>query len=150
MRFFPGRCHPDLVQRLLDLGLDHLGELVEHIGGLMNPATLMSCLRKDLAQCFPKPQCSVSNCQFRGNPESLRLLSQQQLRPALLRFPITILNGNELFPALFCNAYNHKDALLGIVAPNSEIHTVCPDINVPLVLQAAPAPGFVLFLPYAF
>lgn len=110
----------------------------EDISGLMNPATLMNRLRKHVPQRFPKNQSTIANCQLRWMPEVLCCYPQQQLRPALFRLPITVLNGNKFFPDLFCDSDNDKDTLLGMIASDIEVNTVCPDINILLILKGKP------------
>ena len=63
----PRRRHPDLVQHLLRLRLDTLGHLVEHVGRLVDPATLRSCRGIHTSQSLPEAQRAVTRGQLRVN-----------------------------------------------------------------------------------
>ena len=54
------RRHPDVVEHCLGVRLDALGQLVEHVGGLVNPAALATRRREHLGQRFPEAQCSIA------------------------------------------------------------------------------------------
>ena len=47
--------HVDFVDRFLGFGLEFLGEFIEHIGRLMDSATLLPCAGKNLFNSSPKP-----------------------------------------------------------------------------------------------
>ena len=101
------------MQRLLHFGLYQFRNLVEHISRFMNPTALLDCFGKNFAQRFPKPQGTVADRQFGGMPQSLRFDTQQQLRPALFGFPITVFNGDKFFPSVFGDSNNNENALPG-------------------------------------
>lgn len=69
-----GRSHPDLMQCLLDLGLHHLRNFVEHIGRLVHPTALMNCLGKDLAQRLQKPRAPSPTASFGAWPSPCSLM----------------------------------------------------------------------------
>ena len=50
---------PDLMQIRLGFRLNALGHLVEHVGRLVDPATLFTSFRKDLTKCRPEPQLHI-------------------------------------------------------------------------------------------
>ena len=50
-----GRHHPDLMQLLFGCRLQACGQLIEHIGRLVDPTALFSGTGKHLRQGFPEP-----------------------------------------------------------------------------------------------
>ncbi len=48
MSVFAGLGLPDVMQHFLGLGLDPFGKGVEHVAGLVHPASLLACLRENL------------------------------------------------------------------------------------------------------
>ena len=66
----------------------------------------------------------------------------------MLGFTIAVFNGDELFSSLLRDTDNDENALPGIIATDVEIDSVCPNINIAFIGQAAPIPGSMLFFPY--
>ena len=66
----PGLGHPDIVQPALGPGLQALGHLVQHVGGLVDPAALRAGLAIDLAERLPETQCAVADRQFGAGPQA--------------------------------------------------------------------------------
>ncbi len=60
-------CLPDFMNIPLGFRLYALGQLVEHIGRLVNPTALLLRLGKDLSQGGPKTQCTVTHGDLRGD-----------------------------------------------------------------------------------
>lgn len=58
--------YPDLERARLDLALYRLGQLVRHIGRLVDPATLVHRDRVDHVQRFPETQRAISDRQPGG------------------------------------------------------------------------------------
>ena len=50
---------------------------------------------------------------------------------------------------MFGDTDDDKDTMLCITTSDIEIPAICPDINIPLVLQVASVPISVLFLTYS-
>lgn len=119
------------MQCLLDLAPNGSGKLVKYIGRLMHPAALVTHLRVCFTQCLPKAQDAIANGQSwcMGKRKPLRFYPQQEFQPALLRFPIPVLNSNEPFSPLLCHTDNYQDALFGVVTPDIEIHAINPYIT---------------------
>jgi len=61
----PGLCHPDIVQRALGLGVQAVGQFVEHVGGLVHPTTLHSRSRPNLPDCLPETERAIADGQLR-------------------------------------------------------------------------------------
>ena len=55
---------PDLVQSLLGFALRRLRQLVKHVSGLVQPATLLARLAKDFLQRSPKAHRTVADGQL--------------------------------------------------------------------------------------
>ena len=53
--------HPDVLQHALGLGLLALGQLVENVGGLMHPASLLTGLGPDLADRLPEAERAIGD-----------------------------------------------------------------------------------------
>ena len=64
---------PDLAQLGLHRRLHGFRELVEHVGGLVNPASLMARARKDLVKRLPEPHGPIAHGDLGRNPEAARL-----------------------------------------------------------------------------
>ena len=56
--------HPDIMQHRFGLGLKRFGHLIEHIGCLMDPATLLACDRVYLPKGRPEAQCPIAGGQL--------------------------------------------------------------------------------------
>ena len=62
-----GLClgHPDLMQHRLGFGMNRLGQIVQHIGGLMDPAALPTRRRIHFLQGRPEAQRPVAGGHLR-------------------------------------------------------------------------------------
>lgn len=71
----PGFRLPDLVQVGFGLGLNTLGHLIEYVGCLVDPASLLLGFRKDLTESCPESQCTVANGELgnSGQPTMLEV-----------------------------------------------------------------------------
>jgi hypothetical protein len=81
MRVFPASRHPDVLKCGFGLGLLTLGQLVQHVGRLVNPAALPSGMAKYLRQRFPETQGAIADRQLRINLQTARLQVQQHFLP---------------------------------------------------------------------
>jgi hypothetical protein len=75
-RLVLGGRHPDGVQIRLRLALQMLGQIVQHIAGLMHPTPLMTHLRVEFGQGFPEPQRTVADCELRHDQSTLFKVTQ--------------------------------------------------------------------------
>ena len=55
-----GLGHPDVLEVALGFALYALGQLVEHVGGLVDPAALLAGVAVDLVQGFPEAERDVA------------------------------------------------------------------------------------------
>src|SRR6516164_2939833 len=63
-RVLLGLRHPDLLQCPLGFRLLALRQLVQHIGGLVHPATLAAGLGPHFLNRLPEAECAVGNCEL--------------------------------------------------------------------------------------
>src|SRR6185369_1327872 len=81
----------DFTKVCFHVGLDREGDLVQHIGGLMDPAPLMPGGGKDLLDCFPEAERPVADREVRGaisSPRSLMSMRSSRQLCALSRTPV--------------------------------------------------------------
>ena len=67
--------------------------------------------------------------------------------PALLAFPVAILNGDQLLAAVFTNADQHERAQAIFLEADTEMHSVSPDVGEALRSDVPIAEPLVLLLP---
>ena len=128
-----GFGHPDVLQALLDLGLDGLRQLVQH--------------SVDLAQGLPEPKGAVASGQFGRNHEAPLLEVEKQFAPGLGTFAITVVDGQYFLAAPIVGADDDQNALAIFVQARLEIDAVSPEIDVALGGQVPPLPALQLLLP---
>ena len=80
----------DFTKVCFHVGLDREGDLVQHIGGLMDPTPLMPGAGKDLLDCFPEAERPVADREVRGDLETRCLMWMRSSRQlcALSRTPV--------------------------------------------------------------
>src|SRR5208337_3842420 len=130
--------------------LNALWHLIQDIGSLMNPATLLYRFRKLLPKGCPESQAAVTNRQLRTFFKPPLLEIAQHLLPSLFALPVSVKNGNKLFPPVFQCPHNDQDALpvvLRVFQTNIEIDAVNPEINVTLMGEIVPGPILIILLP---
>lgn len=139
--------HPDGVQLRLGFRLKPLGQLVQHVGRLMDAAALLPRVGPHLPHRLPEAQGPVADHQLRidGKPSGLHL--QQQAQPGLLALPVAVGQGDQFFFSVGGGSHHHQDALPVLFQADVEMHPVHPDIHVLLALQGSLAPLLVLLLP---
>src|SRR5262249_8707644 len=82
-----GRCSVNLTKVCLHVDLDRAGDLVEHVGGLMNPTPLVPGAGKDLIDCLPEAERAVPHGEIRRDLEPAPLDVDEELAPALRALP---------------------------------------------------------------
>jgi len=142
-----GRGHVHLVEQPLGAGLNLLGHLVQHVGGLVNPAALLARLGEHLGQRRPEAQRAVAHGQPGRFLESATLQVAQRLHPRQLAFALAVVHGHQLFLAVFQRSHDHQHAgpLLG--EPHVEVDAVGPEVDVAPLAQVAAVPLLELVLP---
>jgi len=124
--FFRGL--PDLMQFGFGRCLQALWQLIEHVGGLVNPAALPAGVAVYLGQRFPEAQGAVSHGQLRTNLKTATFETQQQLGPGQFAFAESTLDGNQLLGTVFGGADDHQQALL-IVHAHVAVDAIGPKIT---------------------
>ena len=87
--------HPDLMKFCFGPGLHSFREFVEHIGGLVNPAALVSRLTIDLGQGLPEAQRPITNGDLWPCLQASGLQLLQELQPTCLRLTVSIYDESE-------------------------------------------------------
>src|SRR4029077_10176501 len=64
-----GRRTVNLTKGCLHVDLDREGDLVQHVGGLVNPTSLVPGGRRDLLDRLPKAECAVADREVRRDRE---------------------------------------------------------------------------------
>ncbi len=137
---------PDLMQRLLGLGLCRCWQTVQHIHGLVHPAALLASIPIDLFQRGPEAHGAVANRQP-GDVHAPRFQLQQHFPPALGGFPSAILNGQKPFLTAVIDADDHQGAELGLFRPQTTVNTVRPHVHPTILVQACFLPLLILLRP---
>src|SRR6516225_3096433 len=99
-RILLGLGHPDLLQRPLGFRMLALRQLVQHIGGLVHPATLAAGLRPYLLNRLPEAERTVGDRQLGtlASPRRFRSSSNSLQECALSRTP-SIKPTSSFFPS---------------------------------------------------
>ena len=101
-RGFSGRAGRHAVNRskvCLHVYLDRKSDLVEHVGGLVNPTPLVPCAGKDLIDSLPEAERAVTDREIRRDLEPTPLDVDEKLAPALRALPYPGLEPNEFLLA---------------------------------------------------
>ncbi len=89
---------PDLGQGLLRAGMGGLRERAEHVGDLVEPASLLPRGGEHLAQRTPEPECAVADREDRGAHAPAGGVTQQ-VRPGLRAFAVAVGERDEFLCA---------------------------------------------------
>src|SRR5258707_2928911 len=95
-----GRRAVNLTKVCLHVDLDREGDLVQHVGGLMNPTALVPGARKDLLDRLPEAERAVADREVRRDLEPTLLDIDEELTPALRALAHPGLEADELLLAL--------------------------------------------------
>src|SRR6188472_4752392 len=136
----PGLGHPDAVQVLLGLGLHALGQLVQNVGGLVDPTALLARGPIDLAQRLPEPEVAVADSEFRADLQAAVAQIHQQLAPRLLALAIAVGEPDQFLSAELVRADHDQDALALLIKTSIEVDAIDPEVDVALAGQTAPLP----------
>ena len=123
-----------------------LGQGVEHIGRLVNPAPLYPSLREHLAQGRPEPQGAVTDGHYRRGQAPL-LEAAEHLRPAVGGLPVPVGDRNELLGPVGADPHDDQATQPVLLQADVEVDPVGPPVHIVERLQAAPRPPLVLGLP---
>src|ERR687898_827139 len=106
----------DLREQTPRLGLARKRQLVEDIQQAMVPAPLLCGLGEDRGQRAPDAEMPVADHHL-GRLESTLLEVAQERRPALGRFPIAALHGEDHLAAVAQGGQDHEVAALSFSRP---------------------------------
>lgn len=138
---------PDVMEHLPGLGLRQLGQVIQDVARLVDPAPLLPRRGEDLLQCGPEAHCPVTDRQFRRR-ETAGLEREQHLAPALGGFAHAVVDCEEMLLATGIYADHHEGAepVLGPTQP--AIDTVHPDVDPVIAAQIALTPVGILRCPF--
>ena len=137
----------DFTKVCFHVGLDREGDLVQHIGGLMDPTPLMPGAGKDLLDRFPEAERPVADRKVRGDLETTLLDVDEKLTPTLRALAHPRLEADQLFLSLGRRADQHEHGFGGVLHPRLQVDPVRPHIHVSPRREIAPPPDVVISLP---
>ena len=134
------------MQGALGLGLQALGQLVEHVGQPVDPAALLARLGPHLPDRHPKAQRAVAHRHHR-RPHPAPFEIAKHRRPALLALTVAVLNSEELLGPVGTNPNHDKGAQAILFQTDTEVDPVHPDVDVVELAQVSPLKFRMLPLP---
>src|ERR1700675_2416755 len=97
-----GRRAVNLAKVDLHVDLDRESDLVQYVGGLVNPTPLVPGARKDLLDRLPEAERAVANRKVRRNLEPTLFDVDEKLAPALGALTSPGLEADQFLLALGC------------------------------------------------
>src|SRR6478752_7879992 len=91
-----GRRAVNLTKICLHVDLNREGDLVQHVGGLVNPTSLVPGGRRDLLDRLPEAECAVADREVGCDLEPTLLDVDEQFTPALRALTHPGLEADEL------------------------------------------------------
>ena len=143
--FRPSRC----LQAPLGFLLQTLGQLVQDVARLVNPAALLAGAWVDLAERLPEAERAVAERQLRTHFKAAPLEIEQNFEPGLLTLAIAVGDGDQFLQVPCPWPRRSPDRLLFLHA-GAEIDAVHPEIDVALGREVAPLPALRLNPPDLF
>ena len=137
----------DVLQVRLGLGLHRLGQSVEHVRRLVDPAALDPGHAVDLVQGSPEPHGTVTHGKLWRNLQTPALQVQEQFPPALGALAKAIDQAQNILVAPFVSADNHQHTLAILIHSRAEIDTVRPEVGITPRRQIALGPAFIIAPP---
>src|SRR5215204_1748690 len=92
-----GRRAVNLAKVRLHVDLDREGDLVEHVGGFVNPTALVPGAGKDLLDRLPEAEGTVANREVGRDIKPTPLDVDEKLAPALRALPHSGVEADEFF-----------------------------------------------------
>src|SRR3954463_14547232 len=105
-----GRRAVNLAKVGLHVELNRERNLVQHVGGLVNPTALVPGAREDLFDRLPETERAVADREVRRNLKPTLLDVDEELTPALRTLAHSGLEADEFFLALWGCSYQHQHA----------------------------------------
>ena len=110
------------------------------------PAALVTCGRIDRIQRRPQSQSAIPNRkQRRAHPQIPQ--APQHTRPTLRALTIAKLHTQQLLHSVLPCSHHAQQRRLLPVHSGSQVHTVCPDVCVPVLVKPPASPRPILRLP---
>ena len=125
-----GRRAVNLAKVGLHVDLDREGDLVEHVGGLVNPAALVLGARKGLLDRLPEAERAIADGKVGRDFEPTLLDVDEEFTPVLRALAHPGLEADELLLALGCRAEQHQHAFGGGFHPRLQVNPVRPQIHI--------------------
>ncbi len=144
----PVRRVSHLAKVRLHVRLHRLRHLVQDVGDLMHPATLMPGSGEDLVERLPEAHGAVADGDLRRGRQSAGLQVNEQFAPALCTLANADLESNEFLLALGRGTDDHEHAGGIILHSRLEVDPVGPDVDVALGRKIVPLPALVVSLPF--
>gem|GEM_PF-5093077 len=101
----------DVLQIGLRLFVQRLWHCAKDIGGLVDPAPLLTRGREDIPQRRPEPERTVPGSQLRRHREATFLQPLQQVAPAVGVLPEPVHDRQNVLLAIFVSTDNHQHTL---------------------------------------
>ena len=139
--------HPDVLQHALGPGLLALGQLVENVGGLMHPTSLLTGPRPDFADRLPEAERAISDGDLGRHRQTPALEIEQQRAPVVSALARAVDKAEQLLLTLGRGADDDQNALRLVLQTRLQVDAVGPDVDVALGRQVALAPSLVFVEP---
>ena len=140
------KSNPDVLEMGFRFALKALGQLVEHVGGLVNPTALLAGLAVDLAERRPEAECAVAHGEFRWNLQPPTFEIQEQFQPGLCALPVAVTQAYDILVAHLVGPDDHQKALPVMIEAGLEVDAVDPEIDIAPGREIPPLP-LVIFRP---
>ncbi len=123
-RILPGLGHPDLLQCPFGFRLLALRQLVQDVGGLVDPAALAAGLRPHFLDRPPEAERAVGDREFGPDREPAPLQVEEEFLPGLRALAHAVDEVDELLLAFGRGADDDQQALGGIFEPGLHVDAV--------------------------
>lgn len=117
----------------LCVALDPLRHLVEDVGRLMDPTSLLSCFRELFSERSPEAESSVADGKVGCRSETAAFQVTKHGLPGILALTVAVPDSDESLLAITCRAHEHKDAGAVVVESDIEVQPVRPHIDVAML-----------------
>jgi len=114
----------DVLQIGLCLFVQRLWHCAKDIGGLVDPAPLLTRGREDIPQRRPEPERTVPSSQLRRHREAAFLQPLQQIPPAVRVLPEPVHDRQNVLLSIFVSTDNHQHTLAIPVQTRREVDPV--------------------------
>jgi hypothetical protein len=124
--------HPDLLQYALGFRLLALRQLVQHIGGLVNPAALAAGFGPHFLDHLPESERPVGNGELKPDRQPAALQVEKQFLPGLRALAHAVDEPDKFRFALRRGADDDQQALGGVLQPGLHVDAFDPEVHVAL------------------